>query len=636
MGYLLHTFTKSIYMFLPLSLHRWLCTGLLFGLLPLLLPGQPGQLTGVAVTPYDHHFEITWEQPVDPSINRVRIYGSADGGEFRLLGTTNNVATRFMDYVGDFGVTGRYYLRAVNTRGDQGAPSDTVAAVTYEMSDSALLDMVQEYTLRYFYDYGHPNSGLARERNAGDVVTTGGTGFGLMALIVGAERGFLTYQQALDRTVKIVDFLSGVDRFQGAFAHWYNGQTGAVIPFSQPDDGGDLVETAFLMQGLLTSRQYFGGEGATETALREKINALWADVNWNWYRQGQDVLYWHWSENYGFQINLPLRGFNETHIAYLLGVASPTPGHRIPASLYHTGWAGGSYVTNNVYYGIPLLVGELKGGPLFFTHYSYQGFDPRGIRDQYTNYFVRNTNQTLINYEHAVDNPYNRAGYGPEVWGITASDDPDGYLAHAPDNATLDNGTITPTAALSSMPYTPDKSMAALKHFYREMGDRLWGPYGFYDAFNVGRDWYANSYLAIDQGPIVNMIENYRSGLLWDLFMSSPEIAPALEAVGFVTDNTTSTQAVPDFFAERPTVFPNPARETVTLKLALARAQNLTVELVDGGGRTVTRLLDNHAVESGTARIPLHLRTVVAQSGPYFLKISSPAGGYVLPLLLLP
>ena len=526
-------------MYLRLPLYRCLYTGLLLSLVSALLSGQPGELGGVAVKPYDHHFEISWEQPVDPSINRVRVYGSVDGADFRLLGTTNNVETRFLDYVGDFDVNGRYFLRAVNTRGDQGAPSDTVSAVTYEMSDSALLDMVQEYTLRYFYDYGHPNSGLARERNSGDdVVTTGGTGFGLMALIVGVERGFLTYQQALDRTVKIVDFLGGVDRFQGAFAHWYNGRTGAVIPFSQPDDGGDLVETAFLMQGLLTSRQYFSGEGATETGLRDKINTLWADVDWNWYRQGQDVLYWHWSENFGFQINLPLRGFNETHIAYLLGVASPTDSHRIPASLYQTGWAGGNYVTNNVYYGIPLLVGELKGGPLFFTHYSYQGFDPRGIRDQYTNYFVRNTNQTLINYEHAVDNPYNRAGYGPGAWGITASDDPDGYLAHAPDNASLDNGTLTPTAALSSMPYTPDKSLAALKHFYRDLGDRMWGPYGFYDAFNLDRDWYANSYLAIDQGPIVNMIENYRSGLLWNLFMSCPEVQQGLAKLDFTVEDT--------------------------------------------------------------------------------------------------
>ena len=613
---------------------RKLFFGQLFFFAFALLRAQPGDLTGVVAVAYDHHVEVRWDQPVDPSIDRVRVYGSTDGVDYRLLGVTNNLETRLIDYLGDFGVTGSYYLRTVNSRGDQGAPSDTVTATTYEMSDSALLDMVQEYTLRYFYDFGHPVSGLARERNAGNVVTTGGTGFGLMALIVGAERGFISREEALDRTVKIVDFLGEIDRFHGVFAHWYNGSTGEVIPFSPLDNGGDLVETAFLMQGLLASRQYFAGEEEVESGLREDINALWEGVDWNWYRNGGDVLLWHWSPDYGFQINLPIRGFNETHIVYLLGVASPTEEYRIPASLYQTGWAGGSYTTNNVYYGIPLLVGERKGGPLFFSHYSYLGFDPRGIRDEYTNYFVRNTNHTLINYQHCVDNPYKREGYGPNVWGLTASDDPDGYLAHAPDSPELDNGTLTPTAALGSMPYTPDKSMAALKHFYREVGDRMWGPYGFYDAYNPTRDWYATSYLAIDQGPIVDMIENYRTGLLWDVFMSSPEIEPALTAVGFVTDSTTTAvTGLPDFLEERPRVFPNPTAGEVNLEVYLARPSLLTVELLDAAGRTTETVIARRQLGGGPQRLPLLLRSG-AQTGLHYLRITSQDGTYAVPLLL--
>ena len=596
---------------------------------------QTGPLEGVAARPYDHHVEVNWERPADPAVSAVRVYGAREGAAaFTLLGATNNNATRYVHFVGDSAVTTRYFLRAVGSDGRLGTPSDTVTARTYEMSDLALLDMVQEYTLRYFYEYGHPTSGLARERNGTNTVTSGGTGFGLMALIVGAERGFITRDEALERTNRIVDFLIEAPRFHGAFAHWMNGSTGAVIPFSALDDGGDLVETAFLLQGLLTSRQYFSGEGEAEARLRANVNTLWEGVDWNWYRkQTENVLYWHWSPTNGFAINLPIRGFNETHIVYLLAAASPTPAYRIAPALYRTGWAGGSYTTNAEFYGIPLIVGQGKGGPLFFTHYSYLGFDPRGIRDAYANYFERNTNQARINYLHAQENPYNRAGYGPGVWGLTASDDPDGYLAHAPDNAQLDNGTITPTAALASMPYTPEESMAALKHMYRELGDRTWGEYGFYDAFNIGRDWYADSYLAIDQGPIVVMLENYRSGLLWHLFMSSPEIAPALESVGFVADNTTATQAVPDYLGERPRLYPNPATDVTRLHLNLVRPETVTVILYDRSGRRLRVLQTATALNAGPSELTLHPRPA-APTGMYYVRIESANGSYALPLLL--
>ncbi len=600
-----------------------------------LLSAQAGPVTGLSATAYDHHVELRWEQPVNPAVQGIRIYGSIDGGEFALLASRNNVQHNYIDFRGDFDVTGRYFLRALTGGGQVGEPSDTVTATTYEMSDSALLDMVQEYTLRYFYDFGHPVSGLARERDVTGTVTSGGSGFGLMALIVGAERGFITREEALTRTNKIVDFLLTVPTFRGAFSHWMNGATGAVVPFSARDDGGDLVETAFLIQGLLTARQYFAGAAEEEERLRANVNQIWASVNWNWYRKSvENVLYWHWSPTFGFEINLPLRGFNETHIVYLLAAASPTPAYRIPPSLYHTGWAGGSYTTDASFYGIPLLVGEAKGGPLFFSHYSYLGFDPRGKRDRYVNYFVRNTNQTLINYAHCVDNPYEREGYGPDAWGLTASDDPDGYLAHAPDNPTLDNGTLTPTAALSSMPYTPEKSLAALKHFYRDLGDKTWGRYGFYDAFNPGRGWYADSYLAIDQGPIVVMIENYRSGLLWDLFMSSPEIAPALEAVGFVEDTSTTAVAVlPDFLDARPRLYPNPAVEHTRLELSLSRTQAVTVTLTDASGRALATLLAPTVLTGGRTELPLRLPPTAAR-GLYYVTISGTDGRLSLPLLL--
>ena len=399
--------------------------------------------------------------------------------------------------------------------------------------DEELLTLVQRQTFNYFWDFAHPSSGMARERNtSGDLVTSGGSGFGVMALVVGMERGFITREEGLARLAKILAFLESADRFHGAWSHWINGNTGAVIPFSANDNGGDLVETSLLMQGLITIRQYLSATVPAEKQLIDRINALWHGVEWDWYRRdGQDVLYWHWSPDKGWVMNLPIRGWNECLITYVLAAASPM--HGIPESVYANGWARNGDIRNGAMYeGIELPLGAEYGGPLFLSQYSFLGIDPRGLSDQYANYWTQNVNHTLINYRYCVRNPKNYAGYGTPAgtWGLTASDNRDGYSAHSPTN---DLGVITPTAALSAFPYTPDESMEALKFFYYSMGDRLWGPYGFYDAFNVTEQWVADSYLAIDQGPIIVMIENHRTGLLWDLFMSAPEIKAGLGKLGF-------------------------------------------------------------------------------------------------------
>lgn len=400
------------------------------------------------------------------------------------------------------------------------------------ISDDALLDLVQERTFRYFWDFAHPVSGLARERNAsGDIVTTGGSGFGLMAIIVGVERGFITRQEAVARWQKTVGFLkNNAQRYHGAWAHWLNGSTGITIPFSQRDNGADLVETSFLVQGMLTVRQYLDPNNPVESQLIADIQTLWEEVEWDWFtRGGQNVLYWHWSPNYEWQMNHQIRGYNECLITYFLAAGSPT--HAIQPSAYQQGWASnGGINNNNTYYGYQLPMGYSLGGPLFFAHYSYLGLDPRTLKDAYADYWIQNRHHTLINRAYCVANPLNRVGYSSDCWGLTASDNHVGYNAHSPTN---DLGVITPTAALSSFPYTPQESMDALKFFYYQLGDKLWGNYGFYDAFNPGEGWYANSYLAIDQGPIVVMIENHRSGKLWNLFMSAPEVAVGANRLGF-------------------------------------------------------------------------------------------------------
>lgn len=402
------------------------------------------------------------------------------------------------------------------------------------LSDEALLDKVQQQTLLYFTDFAHPVCGLAVERSdernySNDVVTIGGTGFGIMAIIAGVEREFLKREAAVKQLTRIVNFLDTCDRYHGAWSHWYFGSTGKTRPFSQKDNGGDIVETAFLIQGLLAAREYFNESNHMESTLRETITKLWHEVDWNWYTNQQNQLFWHWSPDYGWEMNHPIRGYNECLIAYILAASSPT--NAIAPEVYQQGWKGSNnYINGNTYYDITLPLGYPYGGPLFFSHYSFLGLDPRGLHDQHTSYWEQNQNHTLINHMYCVDNPNNYAGYSAYCWGLTASDNHQGYSAHSPTN---DLGVIAPTAALSSFPYTPDLSMPALRFFYEELGEKLWGPYGFYDAFSIHHDWYADNYLAIDQGPIVVMIENYRSGLLWDLFMSNPEIHQGLRSLGF-------------------------------------------------------------------------------------------------------
>ena len=401
-----------------------------------------------------------------------------------------------------------------------------------ELTEEELLTLVQQQTFKYFWDYGHPVSGLSRERNHGDDrVTSGGSGFGLMSMLVGMERGFITRAQGLERIEKIVDFLALADRFHGAWSHWLNGTTGEAMPFSSLDNGGDLVETSYMAMGLLCVRQYLDAGDADELALIGKINALWESIEWDWYtRGGENALYWHWSPDYEWQMNMKIRGYNEALITYVLAASSTTYG--IGADAYHETWArNGDIVHNQAYYGINLpLSNQAYGGPLFFAHYSFMGIDPRGLSDSYADYGEQTVNHTLINRAYCADNPADYVGYSASCWGLTASDGPTGYSAHSPTN---DRGVITPTAALSSFPYTPGESMQALKHFYYLLGDRIWGEYGFQDAFSPTSDWWADSYLAIDQGPIIVMIENYRTALLWDLFMSAPEVRAGLTSLGF-------------------------------------------------------------------------------------------------------
>lgn len=414
--------------------------------------------------------------------------------------------------------------------------------------EDSLLNLVQYQTFQYFWDGAEPNSGMACERIHMDnvypqhdqhIVTLGGSGFGVMAILVGVKRGFITREEAFLRFQKIVKFLAAADRFHGAWPHWLDGETGKVKPFSKKDDGGDLVETAFMIQGLLTVAEYFKNGNEAEQSLVKEINQLWSEVEWNWYTQGgKDVLYWHWSPRYGWDMNFPVGGYNECLIMYILAASSPT--YAIKPSVYDKGWAlNGAITKDTVYYGLHTILNFYDNnddptGPLFWAHYSYLGLNPTGLSDKYADYWQLNKNQALIHYKYALDNPKKYKGYGEKQWGLTSSYSMGGYAGHHPGESDL--GVISPTAALSSFPYTPKESMQFLKYLYLE-ADSLIGKYGPYDAYSQGNKWYLPRYLAIDQGPIPVMIENYRTGLLWNLFMKNEDVQKGLKKLGFTIKN---------------------------------------------------------------------------------------------------
>jgi len=489
-------------------------------------------MAGVSTSP---EIVATFSAPIDRATASTAIALSSSTGNLALTYTFSNgdstvtiTPNTALAYFSRYNFQISTALTSVNKKA-LGGNFDSKVITTFDpadkfptISDDDLLTLTQKQTFKYFWDLADPASGMALERKgSGPTVTSGGSGFGIMAIVVAMDREFITRTEGVDRLNKIVTFLETADRFHGAWSHWINGSTGKVIPFSTKDDGGDLVETSFLMQGLLTARQYLEQPDTVGNNLIRRITKLYEGVEWDWYRKdGQEVLYWHWSPKYNWDMNFALSGYFEEQITYILAAASPT--HGIPKSVYTNGYGqNGGIKTGQKFYGYTLPLGTPS--PLFWVQYSYLGMDPH-FKDDYADYWEQNVNATLINHAYCVANPRKYVGYSDVCWGLTASDDPNGYDAHSPSN---DNGVITPTAALSSFPYAPDESMKALKFFYYTLGDKLWGPYGFYDAFDLSEGWIADSYLAIDQGPIVVMIENYRTGLLWNLFMSAPEIQTA-------------------------------------------------------------------------------------------------------------
>lgn len=538
-------------------------------------------ITNLSAEGYDSHAELSWDHTT-PALN-YRIYASFNGGASYQL-RTETTENFFMDFVPGLAKNNTVLYRVNSVV--QETESDAVSASVSirDFSDDELLDMVERYTFRYFWEGAHQATGMALERTNGSGTTaaSGATGMGLLALIAAHERAYEPQDDIKNRILLILNFLENCERHHGAWSHWYNANTMETQPFSTKDDGGDIVETSYVAQGLIGLRNYFSGTDAKSVQIRTKATELFEAIEWGWYRHNnQNVLYWHWSPNYNFEMNMQVRGWNECMVTYVMAASSPT--HSIPMVVYDNGWAGnGNMVNPRTYYGFPIKLSPNWGGPLFFIHYSFLGINPKGLKDQYADYWLENVNTANIHHAYAVDNPQGHENYSDTNWGLTASDDPDGYTAHRP--VENDNGTISPTAALASMPYVPAASMKALKYFYRERGAELFGRFGTYDAFNDDRDWVKEAYLGIDQGPIVVMIENYRSKLLWRFVMQDKDVQAGLDKLGFEYE---IPSGLPDISSgTNLKLFPNPCRDRFYIK-GNTLNEPMRVTLLSLDGKTV-------------------------------------------------
>ena len=530
-------------------------------------------VNGLTASGYDSHAELSW---IPPAGNLpCRLYASFNNGQsFEFRGeTTDNY---YLDFIPPAGRNNTVKYRVVTVTGGKESEWRETNATIRDFSNDELLDMVEYYTFRYFWDGAHQPTGMAPERSNGSptTVASGGTGMGLMALIAAHERQYKPREEIKDRVISILTFLENCQRHHGAWAHWYNATTAQVQPFSTDDDGGDLVETSYVAQALIALKNYFSGTDSKSLQIREKADQLWKGIDWDWYRQGgQQVLYWHWSPNVGFKMNMKVKGWNECLVTYLMAASSPT--HPVPESVYTQGWTGnGSMVRKRTYYNNEINLSPDWGGPLFWIHYSHLGIDPRGLKDRWGDYWKEHVNTVKIHHAYSVANPGGFSGYSDKCWGLTASDDPYGYTAHQP--MTNDNGTISPTAALASMPYAPEEALKALKYFYRERGKELFGRFGPYDAFNDQLGWVKKAYLAIDQGPVAVMIENFRTGLLWKNVMKDPDVQAGLQKLGFTRDTLSASKYLED--TGKVLVWPNPANDKFQINLADWKGEvNLTL-----------------------------------------------------------
>jgi hypothetical protein len=485
----------------------------------------------------DKSIVLHWDQSTDPTLSGYNVYRSASGaGPFTRQNTALLPSAGFCDLSVTDGQTNFYEVTAVDTSSSETPPSAPLAAVANPFaSTDQFLDYVQETDFDYFWYWANPLNGLIPDRSEiSSPASIAAVGFGLTAIGIAIDHGWITRSQGVARVLTTLNtFLqgpqgsntTGVIGYNGWFYHFLDMKT-ALRANSELSS----IDTSLLLAGILYDKQYFNGANADETSIRTMASAIFDRVNWTWMANGTDGVSMAWYPTTGFSGNYWI-GYSEGMIIYCLGLGTSTS--PLPASSWSLWTSGYMWATN---YGQAYVFYP----PLFTYEYSHCWIDFRHIADSYMNnhsstYFENSRRAALAQVAYSIANPMKEVGYSSNVWGLSASDGPDGYAVHGLPPGGFDDGTIAPTAAGGAIAFTPEYSEPTLNYFYTHYRQHIWTAYGFYDAFNLGKGWYDVDELGIDQGPIVIMIENYRTQRPWRLFMQNQEVQTGLQRAGFVS-----------------------------------------------------------------------------------------------------
>lgn len=469
------------------------------------------------------------------------------------------------------------------------------AAPAQALTTPALLDTLQYSAFKYFWLEANPVNGLIKDRSASwSPCSIASAGFGLTAICIGIDRGWVTREAGRARVLATLNTFwngpqgtdaAGTIGYQGFFYHFLDMNTATRVWDSELSS----IDTALLLAGMLEARQYFDTADPLDVEVRTLVDNIYRRVNWEFMRNSGSALRMGWKPGTGFAGFGNWIGYNEAMIMYILALGSPT--YPVPTTCWNVWVSGYNWAT---YYGQSYVVFP----PLFGHQYSHCWIDFRYIQDPYMafrgiTYFENSRRATYAARSYCIDNPFGWVGYGENEWGLTASDDPWGYLAHGAPPAQNDNGTITPTAAASSIVFAPEIVIPTLHHFFDAYGPQLWGSYGFKDAFNRTQNWWATDVIGIDQGPIIIMIENYLTRSVWNRFMQNADIQAGLARAGFtrIVDVADRSDGAHEPLALGRSS-PNPVQGAATIGFRLDQPGHVRLRLYDLRGRLVRTLVD--------------------------------------------
>jgi hypothetical protein len=486
----------------------------------------------------DKSIVLHWDTRDQTNLSGYRVYrSSAKDGPFSPATAGLTTSPSFADLSVTNTLDYFYRVIAVSQGGEESLPASIGPVAPHVFAkDDEFLDYIQQTGFDYFWYEANPSNGLIRDRTRpGAACSIAAVGFGLTAIGIGIDHGWITRAQGSERVARTLKTF--VEKPQGPAAYGTIGYNGWFYHFLDMDTGVrytrfntevSSVDTALLLGGVLYAKQYFAGTNAQETTIRILAERIYDRLDWDWMARKSDVLSMGWHPETGF-LQATWNGYNEAMLLYCLGLAASN--HPLPPSAWSR-WAGSyTWATNR---SEPFIT----FGPLFGHQYSHCWIDFRNQADAYVgprcpSYFENSRRATLAQREYCIANPAGHLGYGSNIWGLTACDGPGGYSARGANPVQNDDGTIAPTAAGSSLPFTPEYSLPALRCFYDQFRTNLWTGYGFRDAFNLRANWWGPDVLGIDQGPMVIMIENYRSQSVWRTFMQNPEVQRGLRRAGF-------------------------------------------------------------------------------------------------------